>query len=209
MSSTENFYLFLVASLMLNLTPGNDMLYVISRTLSSGIKGGIFSVIGVCLGCLFHIVFAVVGLSALIMKFSIAYDIIRYTGTAYLIYLGITSLFNKNKLLAVESRNQKPASSILITQGIITNVLNPKVALFFIAFLPQFINPNSEQTWAQLLGLGLWFDVQGCLLLVVIVVSVGKANILLKNTSFWSYQKKITGLILIGLGLNMALKGKK
>jgi len=209
MFGIEHFSLFLIASLMLNLTPGNDMLYVISRTLSHGVKGGILSSIGVCLGCVVHIVFAAAGLSALIMKFSMAYDIIRYAGAAYLIYLGIASFASRKSFSVGQTIKPITNHRSLILQGIITDILNPKVALFFLAFLPQFVNSNSAHSWLQFLGMGLWFNITGTLMLMLMAVLVAKTTSLLKNTAFWNWQKKITGCILIGLGLNMALTGRK
>lgn len=205
----ENFYLFLLASLLLNLAPGNDMLFVFSRTLSHGTKGGIYSSIGVFLGCIFHIVLAAVGLSAIIMKFSIAYDIIRYAGAVYLIYLGLKTILNKGNFSETKNEGRKLSNRNLIMNGVITDILNPKVALFFLAFLPQFVNPDSQYAWAQFLALGFVFNIQGTLMLILFVLLIGKTTSCIKNTSFWLYIEKITGFILIGLGLNMVLYGKK
>lgn len=205
----ENFSLFLIASLLLNLAPGNDMLFVFSRTLSHGTKGGIYSAIGVFLGCVFHIVLAAVGLSALIMKFSIAYDIIRYAGAVYLIYLGIKTILSKVSFSETKTEINKTSNRNLILHGVITDVLNPKVALFFLAFIPQFVNPDSHYVWAQFLALGFIFNVQGTLMLVFFVLIIGKTTSFFKNTAFWRYMEKITGFILIGLGLNIAWDGRR
>lgn len=205
----ENFGLFLIASLLLNLAPGNDMLFVFSRTLSHGTKGGIYSAIGVFLGCIFHIVLAAVGLSALIMKFSIAYDIIRYAGAIYLIYLGIKTILSRGGFSETKTEIKKTSNRNLILNGVMTDILNPKVALFFLAFLPQFVNPDSHYIWAQFLTLGFVFNVQGTLMLFLFVFLIGKTTSFFKNTFFWRYIEKITGFILIGLGLNIALDGKR
>jgi threonine/homoserine/homoserine lactone efflux protein len=205
----ENFHLFILASLVLNLTPGNDMLFVISRTMSCGIKGGLYSSLGVFLGCLVHVVFATIGLSALVMKFSIAYEIIRYLGAAYLIYFGLMSFITRKDNYTNEIILHKPSSKKLVIQGIITDVLNPKVAIFFLAFLSQFVNQHSENVWFQFLFLGILFNVIGTLIFLGIVYIVYKTSHMLKNTFFWRYQEKIAGTVLIGLGLNMALDNKE
>jgi len=160
----QNLYIFFIASLLLNLTPGNDMIYVASRSISQGIKAGIISAIGVFIGC-----------------------------------------FNKNIVALPPIDKWK-----LLKQGIITNALNPKVALFFLSFLPQFIQVSSPLYKVQLFTLGLWFDVQGTLVLMIVAWLIGKAgNFIKNNQKFWNMQEKITGIILIGLGIKVALASKK
>ena len=127
----QNLYLFFIASLLLNLTPGNDMIYVASRSISQGIKAGIISAIGIFIGCFVHIIASVFGLSIIIAKSAFLFDLIKLLGAGYLIYLGIKALatksnFNKNII------NLRPVDKWkLLKQGIITNALNPKVALFY------------------------------------------------------------------------------
>jgi threonine/homoserine/homoserine lactone efflux protein len=145
----HDFWVFAFASLMLNITPGNDMLYVASRSAGQGIRAGIISALGIMTGCLVHILAAVVGISAIIARSATAFDIIKYVGAAYLIYLGVKSIFNKKESSFLRGEKLQPLSNLKIfTQGVITNVLNPKVALFFLAFLPQFINiKNAHLQW--------------------------------------------------------------
>ncbi len=155
MIDTSNLWLFLAAGIMLNLTPGADMLYVAARSTSQGTKAGIVSALGIAAGCLVHIFGAIIGLSALIAQSATAFEIIKYLGAAYLIYLGIKSIikkdFNSDRL---KSQDKKSLWQIF-KQGVITNVLNPKVALFFLAFLPQFIEPSSPNVSVQILFLGM------------------------------------------------------
>ena len=206
----QNLYLFFIASLLLNLTPGNDMIYVASRSISQGIKAGIISAVGVFIGCFVHIMAAVFGLSIIIMKSAFLFELIKFLGAGYLIYLGIRALitksdFNKN-IVALPPINKWK----LLKQGIITNALNPKVALFFLSFLPQFIQVSSPLYKVQLFTLGLWFDVQGTLVLIIVAWLTGKASNFIKNNQkFWNMQEKITGIILIGLGIKVALASKK
>src|SRR4029077_3107543 len=131
------------ASLMLNLTPGNDMMYVASRSTGQGIKAGIVSSFGIMGGCLVHAIAAVAGLSAIIAKSATAFDIIKYVGAAYLIYLGIKSWLNKKSSFRLTDKIESATYKKIFWQGVITNVLNPKVALFFLAFLPPFIDISS------------------------------------------------------------------
>jgi len=207
----HNFLIFVVASLMLNLTPGNDMLYVISRSAGQGIKAGIISALGIMAGCMVHILAAVVGISAIIAKSTTAFDVIKYVGAAYLVYLGVKSLLNKNQKSFAVDRNLKPVSyRNIFWQGVFTNVLNPKVALFFLAFLPQFINIRDGHPQWQILFLGVWFDCSGTLVNIIIAIIFGKmGNWLSKSPKFIKIQEKITGVLLISLGIKVALTSKK
>lgn len=210
MFNFQNIYLFFIASLLLNLTPGNDMLYVASRSVSQGIKAGVASAAGIFIGCFVHIIAAVLGLSLIISKSAYLFQLIKFAGAGYLIYLGIRALLLKP---IVNITNQKPIKSNywrLFKQGIITNALNPKVAVFFLSFLPQFINTASPFFKFQLFTLGIWFDVQGTAVLIIVACLLGKTKgFFKKNPKIWMIQEKITGIILIGLGIKIALASKK
>ena len=203
-------YLFFIASLLLNLTPGNDMLYVASRSISQGTRAGIVSALGISVGCFVHILAAVLGISIIIAKSAYAFEIIKFAGAGYLIYLGVKSIITKPN---VDTKNEKPSKADywkLFKQGIITNALNPKVAIFFLSFLPQFIDTASPYFKIQLFTLGVWFDLQGSLLLIIVVFILGKAkNFFKQKPKLWLIQEKITGFILIGLGVRIALLTKK
>src|SRR5690349_20652289 len=147
----ENFWVFALTALLLNLTPGNDMLYVAARSTSQGSKAGILSSLGIMAGCMVHIVGAMVGLSAIITRSAVAFDIIKYSGAGYLIYLGMRALINKKRSLKINTSIKKLSHKKVFWQGALTNVLNPKVALFFLAFLPQFINIKQGNTSFQIL----------------------------------------------------------
>lgn len=210
MFSSQNLYLFFIASLLLNLTPGNDMIYVISRSISQGSKAGIISACGIFIGCFVHMLAAILGLSIIIARSAFLFSLIKFIGAAYLIYLGIkafgtTSDPNKN----IEKFS--PVNKFkLLKQGIITNALNPKVAIFFLSFLPQFVDPLSPLFKLQLFILGLWFAVQGTLILIAVAALTGRtSNLIKRNPKFWFIQQKITGVILILLGIKIALTSKK
>jgi len=192
MFDIDNFYLFLTVSLLINLSPGPDMIYTAARSLSQGIKAGIFSALGIFVGCLFHTAAAVFGLSKIIEESVLLFSIIKYAGAAYLIYLGIRSILGRKKTKKEIDTLPILTSRKIFFQGMLTNILNPKVAIFFLSFLPQFINPESTYLKEQIAFLGLWFDVQGVAALMVVACAVGAfKNILQKNTTFWNWQEKV------------------
>ncbi|MFY7910243.1 MAG: LysE family translocator [Emticicia sp.] len=209
MPDLQNFLLFALAALMLNITPGNDMIFVISRSLSYGTKAGIYAALGIGLGCFVHTFASVVGLSVVIQQSEILFNIIRYAGAAYLIYIGIKSFIEKPSTMVFSQHQQDKNTHLkILRQGTITNILNPKVSLFFLAFLPQFIQVNgSEQVSGQILFLGLWFNFSGTVVNILIAVLFSKVIAKLsKFQQFWKIQGKISGAVLVGLGLQIALK---
>ena len=210
MISLNDFLLFAFASLMLNITPGNDMIYVATRSTSQGIKAGIVSALGIAGGCIVHLIAAVVGLSAIISSSAIAFDIIKYIGAAYLIYLGIKAFLSKQNKFNLEGKSEKKSLPKLFWQGVFTNVLNPKVALFFLAFLPQFIHPEKGNTAMQILLLGLWFNFSGTIVNIIVAILFGKlGNWFANKQGFIKWQNKVTGLLLVALGIKVALSSRK
>lgn len=133
--------LFSVASLLLAITPGPDLLYIATRSLTQGRSAGVVSAMGVHTGILVHTLAAALGLSALVATSALAFSVVKYLGAAYLIYLGIRTLMSKEESFDVKIGERKTLSNVYL-QGIVTNVLNPKAILFFLAFLPQFVNPE-------------------------------------------------------------------
>ena len=209
MFQIENFYLFLSVSLLINISPGPDMLYTAARSLSQGTKAGILSALGIFCGCLVHTAAAVFGLSKIIKESVLLFSIIKYTGAAYLVYLGLRSLFEGKKTETGIVKLESISKRKIFTQGMITNVLNPKVAIFFLSFLPQFIDPKSAHLKEQIAFLGLWFDLQGALILAIVAMITGYFQALLQqNKGFSNWQQKITGFILVGLGIKMLFNRK-
>ncbi len=201
--------IFLVAALALNISPGPDMFYVISRSLEHGRRAGIVSALGIGAGTLVHTFVAAIGLSALLLSLPIAYELIRYAGAAYLAYLGIRMLLARGSNGATaETRASTNNLSLrgLFRQGATTNILNPKVALFFLAFLPQFVDQSKGAVALQVIFLGLLFDTSGTSVNVIVATLAGRASDSLKNRSgFRRFQKLLPATILIGLGLLVAL----
>ena len=210
MISLDDFLLFAFASLMLNITPGNDMLYVATRSASQGVKAGIVSSLGIAGGCNVHLLAAVIGLSAIIANSAVAFDIIKYVGATYLVYLGIRSFLSKQNKFNLNDKIEKKPLSKLFWQGVFTNVLNPKVVLFFLAFLPQFIHPEKGNAALQILLLGLWFNFSGTIVNIIVAMLFGKlGNWFADRQAFIKWQNKITGLLLVGLGIKVALSSRK
>jgi len=191
---------------MLNITPGNDMLYVATRSTSQGVKAGIVSSLGVFVGCLVHIMAAVIGLSALIAQSAVAFGVIKYIGAGYLVYLGVRSILSKTSAFKVNDKAAPLSYRRIFWQGVLTNVLNPKVALFFLAFLPQFINISAKHTWLQILFLGAWFDTGGTLVNILVAILFGKIGGWFSQSAWFNkWQNKVTGVILVGLGIKVAM----
>src|SRR5919198_3577073 len=169
MPAAEALALFMAAALALNLTPGPDMLYVTARSVSDGRRAGIVAAFGIGAGTLVHITALALGLAALLAAVPLAYDVLRIAGAVYLIVIGVQLLLRPRGASATTALS--PAShKTVFAQAVVTNVLNPKVALFFLAFLPQFVDPAAGPAVAQIVLLGLIFDVQGTVVNVAVAL---------------------------------------
>jgi threonine/homoserine/homoserine lactone efflux protein len=205
----DDFVVFAIASLILNITPGADMLYVATRSTGLGVKAGIISSLGVMAGCLVHAAAAVIGLSAIIASSATAFMLVKYAGAVYLIYLGIRSFIGEANQFEIENNHMQHKSREIFWQGVITNVLNPKVALFFLAFLPQFIDVRSESPELIILMLGIWFTISGTIVNIIVAILFGRmGNWLAQRQWFVKWQAKVTGLLLVLLGVRIALTEK-
>ncbi|GAA3519449.1 LysE family translocator [Aquimarina addita] len=202
-----NFEAFLLAGIVLNLTPGADTIYILGRSISQGKKSGILSALGISTGALIHCLFATLGLSILLAKSAIAFNIVKYTGVIYLIYLGIQLIRSKTdkKFEIKRTCTSQISNRKIYLSGILTNVLNPKVALFFLAFLPQFINPEFTDNYTPFLILGLTFVTTGtvwCLLLAFFASKLSDS--IRRNYKIKSWLDTCTGGIFILLGIKLA-----
>ena len=205
---TDQFWIFVVSGLLLNLTPGNDMLYVIARSSGGSVRAGIVSALGIGAGCFVHMLAAVAGLSALVAQSAIAFEILKYAGAAYLVYLGLRSIFDRSSLTTKETSHTRSMSRIF-WQGVLTNVLNPKVALFFLAFLTQFIDPSKGSLSLQILFLGTWFNVMGTLVNILVALVFGRLGARLSRIpKFMQWQQRFTGIVLMALGIRVAMTSK-
>jgi threonine/homoserine/homoserine lactone efflux protein len=195
---------FFVATLALNLAPGPDMTYVAARSLGQGRRAGLISALGISAGCVVHIVAAAAGVAVLMRAWPAAYAAIRLAGAAYLIYLGVGMLWSAGRGDALRSVADASDADIF-RQGAITNVLNPKVAMFFLAFLPQFIDPGRGPAGLQTLALGLAFDVSGTLVNAAVAWAAGAVRTLLESRDGRTWFQRVSGAILTALGLRLAL----
>jgi threonine/homoserine/homoserine lactone efflux protein len=195
---------FFIATLALNLAPGPDMTYVAARSLGQGRRAGLISALGISAGCVVHIVAASAGVAVLLRAWPGAYAVIRLAGAAYLLYLGITMWRSAGRGGTI--RAIVPASDgEIFRQGAITNILNPKVAMFFLAFLPQFIDPARGPAGLQTLALGLFFNVSGTLVNAAVAWLAGSARTLLESRGGRAWFQRASGAILTALGLRLAL----
>jgi len=200
--------LFMAAGLALNVTPGPDMLYVAARSTSEGRAAGIVSSLGIATGTLFHITAVALGLAALLAAVPIAYTVVRIGGAIYLMYLGVRA-FAKHSPIATREVARASLTTIF-RQGAVTNILNPKVALFFLAFLPQFVDPTRGSAAGQIVVLGLIFDTSGTIVNTIVALGASSAAERVRaNSRSVDILHKITGVIFIGLGLRIALASRR
>ena len=199
--------IFVAAAAALLIVPGPAVLYIVTRSIDQGRWAGIVSVLGIGLGTVFHVAAAALGLSAILVSSALAFSIVKYLGAAYLIYLGVRKLLSKENAFLPEHM-QKQKLSRIFTQGVVVNVLNPKTALFFFAFLPQFVDPARGSVPVQMLLLGLIMLTMGLFSDGMYAILAGTAgNWLRTNRHFLRVQKWVTGTIYIGLGLTAAFAG--
>lgn len=199
---------FIAIVLLLFLIPGPAVIITITQTLKGGKKNGIFTALGIGLGDLVHTSAAVLGLSAILMKSATAFEIVKYIGVAYLVYLGIQMLLTKPQKIEKPTVEQSPASTSF-RQGFLAEILNPKTALFFLAFLPQFVQHNGQSITVQLLILGITFVVMSALytILLAIITSFIGEKIFTKTSNNGSrLLEKAVGFVYIGLGVKLALQ---
>jgi len=205
MPGSHSILLFMLSALALNLSPGPSLLYILSRSLGQGREAGLVSVLGLATATLSHAMAAALGLSILFVYSPVAFAVVKYLGAAYLIYLGITTLLSPGGLQP--GRTGAPLSlAAIYRQGVLTDLLNPKVALFFIAFLPQFVDPAAGSPALQILFFGLLFHVTGVPVNLLVALASGRLAALLARRPNWArVQNWISGTVLVGLGLRLAL----
>jgi threonine/homoserine/homoserine lactone efflux protein len=200
--------LFTVAVFVLNATPGVDMLYTVSRTLTGGWRAGVAATLGVCAGCVVHTLAAAFGLAALMAVSAWAFSLVKWAGAAYLVWLAVGMLREAAKRAdtpAATRASLAPAAfGAVFRQGLLTNVLNPKVALFFLAFLPQFIAPDAEHKTLAFLALGAWSIVQGMLFLFAIVAVTASLRRLGGSPRLARWLNAAGGVLFLGLAARLA-----
>ena len=219
MTGVDHLGLFIVAGLLLNLTPGPDVLYVVANGLRRGWRAGVVAALGITAGCFVHITAAAIGLSALVAASATAFTVLKWLGAAYLLYVGATLLLSRRGAdagpetpdLIADSEGQSRATGIkslksVFVQGFWTNALNPKVALFFLAFLPQFIAPGAPHKAQAFVLLGLLFNFNGLWVNIGWALSaawLARRVAAVQRGMHWL--QRAAGVMFIGFGLRLAL----
>ena len=202
---------YVVLATALAVSPGPDVLFVVANGMTHKVRGAIASSLGIGAGSLLHALAAAVGISALIAASPLAYDILRYAGALYLFYLGlqaVRSWFTKSE--APETKPEKSEATLwqVFQRGLVTNILNPKVVVFYLALLPQFVNVDLGHVGFQVFLLGCIHNIIGVVFLVCVGSAAGKASDWLSHTSFGRWLDGLAGLFFIGLAVRIAISGK-
>src|SRR6266508_1904488 len=188
---------YIVASVAIIVAPGPAQALVLARTLSDGKRAGVMTALGLNVGTIIHALAAALGLSAILAASAVAFALVKLLGAAYLIYLGVRALMAKHH--TTDSADVSSGSSRqALSKAIITNVLNPKVALFFLAFLPQFVDPARGPVGLQSLALGIYFDVQGTLVNVMVAWLAGSARSAFRAPRARAWMQRTSGVVLVG-----------
>lgn len=198
---------FILAALGLLIVPGPAVIYIVTRSAAQGRKAGLASVLGIELASLCHSLAAALGLSAILLASTVVFDVVKYAGAAYLAYLGIRTLMRNSDLPAAD--NEIPISyAYFLRRGFIVNLLNPKTALFFYAFLPQFVNPARGSPVGQILSLGaLFICLATCTDSAYALAASGIGRLLTEKTALRKAMKYVTGGIYLALGIAAAIAG--
>lgn len=187
-------------------TPGPDMIYVVARGVAQGRVAGLVSAWGACSGLIVHTVLASAGLSALLQSSAAAFVAVKYAGAAYLIYMGIRAFFQEDTFAVSQEASSTQRFGKTFLQGVASNVLNPKIALFFLAFLPQFVSPASGNAASQMLVLGFVFTLLALLVFTGIGYFSGTlGGWIARKPGLSGSLRWLTGSVLVGLGLRLAL----
>jgi threonine/homoserine/homoserine lactone efflux protein len=208
MFGTHDFVIFLLAGITLNLMPGPDTMYIIGRSIAQGRRAGLLSALGISTGCLVHTTAAAFGLSAILVASAFAFNLVKWAGALYLIYLGAQLLLSKDSEEPGDI-GEVPHADLwtIYRQGLMTNVLNPKVAMFFMAFLPQFVAPSQASSPVPFLFLGWVFIFTGTLwCLILATVASGVSKTIRRRSGIFRVVRRVTGLLFVGLGIRLALQ---
>lgn len=203
MFETHDLMVFVVAGLLLNVTPGPDVLYIASCSMRQGWRSGAVAALGISAGCFIHITAAAFGLSALLMASATSFAILKICGAAYLIYVGVSLLVQRPATAASPAAVPTRVRKVFL-QGFLTNALNPKVALFFLAFVPQFINSDATQKAAAFLFLGTVFNFNSMLWNLLVAWSAAQASGKLRNSGAVAWMNRCIGGLFVALGIKLA-----
>ncbi|MEH7109406.1 LysE family translocator [Bacillus sp. JJ1764] len=203
---------FILVVLVLFLIPGPAVLLTVTQAARGGQKAGIVTGAGIAVGDMIHTIAAVLGLSAILMTSTLAFEAVKYLGAAYLLFVGVKSFLEKSKQVSETKPKPNASPAVSFRQALLIELLNPKTALFFLAFLPQFVRNDGPPVYLQLLTLGFIFVLLSILyttLLSLITSSIGRRMVRKKNSWFHRLQGKVVGMIYIGIGLRLIMQSQK
>lgn len=205
-----NLGLFISAALVLLVVPGPAVLYIFARSVEQGRLAGFVSILGIHTATLVHVLAAALGLSAILASSALAFSVVKYAGAAYLIWLGLKKIFGPAEVPDVNVTPRGHGHTRLFRDGFIVNLLNPKTALFFLAFLPQFVEVDRGHVAMQVAFLGLLFTVLGFMTDGCYALAAGTAGHWLKrNRGYLKFERYVSGVVFIGLGLTAAFAGNQ
>jgi threonine/homoserine/homoserine lactone efflux protein len=205
MFGIHDFFLFVASGILLNLTPGPDTAYIVGRSIAQGRAAGIASAFGIMVGSIFHTCAAALGLSAILATSAVAFTAIKFVGGGYLIFLGIRMFLEGRKEFSLPSHFRRSTTKAAFRQGVLTNVLNPKVALFFLAFLPQFIDPASPAKIPAFVLLGLTFVTTGTIWCLILAWFASVFSTRLRgNQTLAAWLNRAVGSLFVFLGARLA-----
>ncbi len=197
--------LYIVASLALIATPGQDMLYVITRSLGQGRLAGVCSAVGVCLGILVHTALAALGVGAILQASETLFLALKLIGAGYLVYLGLKLALSRAAAREIGAAGARLSPLALVWQGVLSNVTNPKVVLFFFAFLPQFVDPASAHSTRDLVFLGVLYALMALPVKVAVGLAAGSlSQRILQRPGAITWMNRFSGTVLVALGLRLA-----
>lgn len=201
----STFLYFLIASVLLTLAPGPDIMYLLAKSLADGARSGISLATGLCTGLIFHTTLVIIGVAAIIQQSPLAFAALKYVGAAYLLYLA-WGAFHAQGDLKLNTVNKSNSYFKLYRRGVIMNILNPKVLLFFLAFLPQFVNLNSDSVSLQIAFLGFVFGLQTLIVFSLVAICAGKVrDYILNIKNFNKIMGYVQGIVLIGISLALII----
>jgi threonine/homoserine/homoserine lactone efflux protein len=208
--NAANLGLFISAALVLLLVPGPAVLYIFARSVEQGRHAGLVSILGIHTATLVHIAGAAAGISAVLAASAVAFGLVKYAGAAYIIWLGLRKIFGTSETMEASAPMQSNGYARLFRDGFVVNLLNPKTALFFLAFLPQFVDVSRGHVAMQIVTLGLIFTLLGIVTDGCYALAAGTmGNWLKRNRGYLKCERYVSGAVFIGLGLTTAFAGNQ
>jgi threonine/homoserine/homoserine lactone efflux protein len=206
MFGTQHYSVFLLSGILLNLTPGQDTLYIVGRSIAQGRRAGLLSVLGISSGAVLHTLAAALGLSAILATSASAFTAVKLVGSAYLVYLGVRMWLDRSASSEGPAEFAQAGSWSIYRAGVLTNLLNPKVALFYLAFLPQFVDPLAHSKLVAFLFLGASFLTTGTIWCVCLALAASGISSRLRASPLVSVViRRATGVLFVGLGVRLAV----